>query len=113
MKLAKVSNTLVWLGVFGCAGVLYGVFALLTGDMPVWEKVFPAFGILFLFGVWAGVVFMTEKLPFHRLFHAVLFAALGYLAAQVLGNPTFDQAALITLVAAVVGYFGEMWVKHV
>ena len=113
MKLSKVSNTLVWLAVFGCAGMLYGVFALITGDMPAWEKVLPAFGILFLFGVWAGVVFMTEKLLFRRLLHSALFAAFGYLAAQVLADPTFEQLALVTVISAVVGYFGEMWVKHV
>lgn len=93
--------------------MLYGALELMSGTPVVWERVLPMFGILFLFGVWAGVVFITEKFPFRRLLHASLFAGLGYLLAQVLTNPTMVQAAMVTAAFAFIGYFGEVWVKHV
>jgi hypothetical protein len=116
MKLPKFASTLVWLAVFGCVGMLYGLSELISvapGSAAPGTKLFHWFAVLFLFGVWAGVVVLTERVPFRRVLHAALFAMLGYLAAQVFSNPTFGQAVAVILVCAVAGYFGENWVKHV
>ena len=113
MKRSRLVTTLVWLAVFGFAGMLYGVFGLISGNPSSWEGALPALGIFFLFGVWAGVVVISENLVFRRLLHSALLAALGHLAAQLLANLTFDQVAIVTLLCAVAGYFGEEWVKHV
>ena len=116
MKRSRTTYALIWLFGFGLAGLLYGAGALLFGQVPR-ERILPTVAVLFLFGVWAGVVCCTasEWWPstVRRALHAVTFGALGFFTASVLARPSGEQLFLATVACLIVGYFGEWWVKHV
>jgi hypothetical protein len=108
---------LIWMFSFWFVGMLYGVIAVLSGNPLPRERILPAVAVLFLLGIWAGVVCLTdsERWPstLRRTLNAVTFAALGFFAASVLARPSGEQLLLVTAICLVVGYLGEWWVKHV
>ena len=113
MRLTKFTKTAIFLVAIGAGMVVIYGFPDLLLIRSSWQRGLRWAGILFLFGVWAGMVLLTEELSWRRALHSVTFASVGLVAAEVLANPTVTEVLITMSACAIVGYFGELWIQHV
>ena len=117
MKLPRFAQNILWLVFFGFVALLYVVPYLPFGPHPAWPRLVIVFGWFFLFGMWAGLVFISESdnwpVVFRRIVHSLAFAALGVAAAIWSADPSHIVVAVVAIACAIIGFLGEKWVKHI
>lgn len=112
MKLGRYTAPLVFIIALGILMILYGA-ANSFGHH--WKRSILAVVLLFLFGLWAGVVIWSVADDWEtisrRLLHSVTFACYAILFATVTTDMNFGKLVLVGLIAAILGYFAEWWLK--